>query len=227
MNRDHAGCHHYRWRYYRMCHRLQPCQAGCETVTYRQSNKRRNRGFVGRRRHFNLSRLDTRTVSDALPCKSGTLSDVGGGTPHRNPDRYRIHSVWHTISIFQSSGSSRTYRPCRPACETRLFSGSLNIRTGVAVRASTFKSIAGAVLFPEDAQVRNPKMVTALAKGAVKLGARFLFGNPVTRFVKADERVIGVVVNGETLYADTLVIAAGCWAGRCLTNSAFRYKSNL
>lgn len=75
------------------------------------------------------------------------------------------------------------------------------------------KSIAGAVLFPEDAHVRNPRMVKALAKGAAKLGARFRLGNPVTNFVKEDEHVIGVIVNGETLYADTFVIAAGCWAG--------------
>ena len=79
------------------------------------------------------------------------------------------------------------------------------------------KSIAGAVLFPEDAQVRNPKMVTALAKGAAKLGAKFQLGNPVTNFIRdsesEDARVTGVVVNGETLSADTFVIAAGCWAG--------------
>ena len=79
------------------------------------------------------------------------------------------------------------------------------------------KSIAGAVLFPEDAQVRNPKMVTALAKAAAQLGAQFLFGNPVTNFIRDSEyegkRVIGVVVNGETVYANTFVIAAGCWAG--------------
>ncbi len=75
------------------------------------------------------------------------------------------------------------------------------------------KSIAGAVLFPEDAQVRNPKMVTALAKGAAQLGAKFRLGNPVTNFIRESDRVIGVVVNGETLYADTFVIAAGCWAG--------------
>ena len=79
------------------------------------------------------------------------------------------------------------------------------------------KSIAGAVLFPEDAQVRNPKMVVALAKGAAKLGAEFRVGNPVTDFVRSSEnggdRVIGVVVNSETLYADTFVIAAGCWTG--------------
>ncbi|MDE0686072.1 MAG: glycine oxidase ThiO [Candidatus Poribacteria bacterium] len=79
------------------------------------------------------------------------------------------------------------------------------------------KSIAGAVLFPEDAQVRNPKMVIALAKAAAQLGAQFLLGNPVTNFIRDSEyegeRVIGVVVNGETVYANTFVIAAGCWAG--------------
>ena len=56
-------------------------------------------------------------------------------------------------------------------------------------------------------------MVTALAKGAAQLGAKFQLGNPVTNFIREDKRVIGVVVNGETLYADTFVIAAGCWAG--------------
>ena len=86
-----------------------------------------------------------------------------------------------------------------------------------ALEPALSKSIAGAVLFPEDAQVRNPKMVTALAKGAAKLGAEFRVGNPVTDFVRSNEngsnRVVGVIVNGETLYADTFVIAAGCWAG--------------
>lgn len=79
------------------------------------------------------------------------------------------------------------------------------------------KSIAGAVLFPEDAQVRNPKMVTALAKGAAKLGTQFQVGNPVTDFIRVreddGEHVVGVVVNGETYYADTFVITAGCWTG--------------
>ncbi len=79
------------------------------------------------------------------------------------------------------------------------------------------KSIAGGVLFPEDAQVRNPKMVTALTKAAAKLGAQFQVGNPVTDFIRVredgEEHVVGVVVNGETYYADTFVIAAGCWTG--------------
>ena len=82
-----------------------------------------------------------------------------------------------------------------------------------ALEPALSRSIAGAVLFPEDAQVRNPRMVTALAKGAAKFGAKFQLGNPVTGFVREGERVVGVVVNGETLYADAFVIANGCWAG--------------
>ena len=75
------------------------------------------------------------------------------------------------------------------------------------------KTIAGAVLFPEDGHVRNPKMVTALAKGAAKFGTKFLLGNAVTGFVRENGRVVGAIVNGETIFADSFVIAAGCWAG--------------
>ncbi len=76
------------------------------------------------------------------------------------------------------------------------------------------KSIAGAVLFPEDGHVRNPKMVTALAKGASKNGARFVLGNAVTGFVRENERVVSAFVNSETIHADNFVIAAGCWSGQ-------------
>lgn len=75
------------------------------------------------------------------------------------------------------------------------------------------KRIAGAVLFPEDGHVRNPKMVTALAMGAAKNGAKFFLGNAVTGFVREDSQVVGVVVNGETIHAGSFVIAAGCWSG--------------
>ena len=76
------------------------------------------------------------------------------------------------------------------------------------------KSIAGAVLFPEDGHVRNPKMVTALAKGASKNGTRFVLGNAVTGFVRENKRVVSVIVNSETIHADNFVISAGCWSGQ-------------
>ena len=74
-------------------------------------------------------------------------------------------------------------------------------------------SIVGGVRFPHDAQVRNPKLVQALAKGAALLGTEFLFGNPVTAFLRDGERVVGIEVNGDRIYADTFVIASGCWSG--------------
>ena len=74
-------------------------------------------------------------------------------------------------------------------------------------------AIRGAVLFPEDAQVRNPKLVTAFAKGAAQLGTQFKLGNPITGFIRENGRVVAAVVNGERIYADTFVIAAGCWTG--------------
>ena len=74
------------------------------------------------------------------------------------------------------------------------------------------RNVAGAVLFPEDGHVRNPKMVIALAKSAAKHGTEFLLGNPVTGFVRKNHRVIGAIVNGEAVHADAFVIAAGCWS---------------
>ena len=82
------------------------------------------------------------------------------------------------------------------------------------IEPAVSKSIAGAVLFPEDGHVRNPKMVTALAKGASKNGAKFMLGNAVTGFVCEDNKVVGAVVNGEIIHADSYVIAAGCWTGQ-------------
>lgn len=76
------------------------------------------------------------------------------------------------------------------------------------------KSIAGAVLFPEDGHVRNPKMVTALAKGASKNGTRFVLGNAVTGFVQENGRIVSVIINGDTIHADNFVISAGCWSGQ-------------
>ena len=76
------------------------------------------------------------------------------------------------------------------------------------------RSVAGGVRFPHDAQVRSAKLSKALAKGAVQLGTQFLFGNPVTSFLRKAERVVGVEVNGEVCYGETIVIAAGCWSGK-------------
>ncbi|MDE0504829.1 MAG: FAD-dependent oxidoreductase, partial [Candidatus Poribacteria bacterium] len=44
------------------------------------------------------------------------------------------------------------------------------------IEPAVSKSVVGGVRFPEDAQVRNPKLVRALAKGAALLGTQFVLG---------------------------------------------------
>lgn len=87
---------------------------------------------------------------------------------------------------------------------------------------SVSKNITGAVLFPEDGHVRNPKMVKALAIGASKHGTEFLLGNPAANFIRENGHIIGVYVNGETIHADTLVVAAGCWSGKIVADLDFQ-----
>ena len=81
------------------------------------------------------------------------------------------------------------------------------------IEPAASKSVVGGVRFPEDAQVRNPKLVRALAKGAALLGTQFLLGNPVDGFVREKGRISGVKVNGKFFRGNTIVIAAGCWSG--------------
>ena len=81
------------------------------------------------------------------------------------------------------------------------------------IEPAVSKSVVGGVRFPEDAQVRNPKLVRAFAKGAALLGSQFLLGNPVDGFEREKGRISGVKVNGELFRGDTIVIAAGCWSG--------------
>lgn len=89
----------------------------------------------------------------------------------------------------------------------------LNSKQARELEPAISESVAGAVLFPEDGHVRNPKLVTALATGAAKFGTKFLLGNPVTGFVRENGKVVATIVNGSMIYADTFVIAAGCWSG--------------
>ena len=82
---------------------------------------------------------------------------------------------------------------------------------------SVSRNITGAVLFPEDGHVRNPKMVKALAIAAANYGTEFILGNPVSSFIRENGHVSGVNINGENIYADTFVIAAGCWSGNIIS----------
>jgi glycine oxidase len=72
----------------------------------------------------------------------------------------------------------------------------------------------GALCWQEDAQVRNPRYVRALAQAAARRGATFVLGKPVTEILTVGERVTGVRAFDETISAGATIVAAGAWSAR-------------
>jgi glycine oxidase len=75
--------------------------------------------------------------------------------------------------------------------------------------------VQGALLFPEVAQVRPPRLLKALAQAAVRRGVRIREDAAVATISRSGDRVTGVVLaGGETIAAPIVVNAAGSWAAQ-------------
>ncbi|HYO59366.1 glycine oxidase ThiO [Archangium sp.] len=72
--------------------------------------------------------------------------------------------------------------------------------------------VLAAARFPEDHQVDNRLLTRALTMAAARVGATFRTGY-VRGVVEENGRAVGVDLDGETLRADAVVIAAGSWSG--------------
>jgi glycine/D-amino acid oxidase-like deaminating enzyme len=68
------------------------------------------------------------------------------------------------------------------------------------------------VWFPDEAQVRSPRLVQALAAASVKRGARILEGTWATGLERSGDRLTGVRTPTGVLQADSYVLAAGVWS---------------
>ena len=75
------------------------------------------------------------------------------------------------------------------------------------------RGLAGGLWLPDEAQVRGPRLVQALAAAAVKRGARFVEGAWVGELVRSGERVVGVRTPAGTIESGTTVLAAGVASG--------------
>jgi glycine oxidase len=74
-------------------------------------------------------------------------------------------------------------------------------------------SIAGAVLSPEDHQVDNRKLATALRRAAERAGASIREQMPVERILVANGRTHGIALaDNSEVRADVVVLAAGAWS---------------
>jgi glycine oxidase len=73
--------------------------------------------------------------------------------------------------------------------------------------------LAGALFSPEDHQVDNRKLATALRVASERAGVTVREQNAVARLVLAHGRVSGVALaDGSTFDADAVVLAAGAWS---------------
>jgi len=72
--------------------------------------------------------------------------------------------------------------------------------------------LAGGLWLPDEAQVRGPRLVQALATVAARHGARIAEGTWAVRLALAGDRVRGVVLPTGVLEAGTVVLAAGVWS---------------
>lgn len=72
--------------------------------------------------------------------------------------------------------------------------------------------LAGGLWLPNEAQVRSPRLVQALAMAAARRGARFVEGAWATGLNLSGHRVSGVNTPNATFDADTVVLAAGVWS---------------
>jgi len=76
-------------------------------------------------------------------------------------------------------------------------------------------NIAGAVFSPEDHQVDNRKLVTALRAACISSGATIRERTGVARIVVSDARATGIVLRDDTaIEANHIVLAAGAWSRR-------------
>jgi glycine oxidase len=114
----------------------------------------------------------------------------------------------------------RTPREISAAREQRSWPGAdelgLEVVEGSELRAlepALSKEVAAALLVRGDRWVNNQRLVTAYAAAAAARGVEVRTGAEVTRILVDGGRARGVQVDGETLRADAVLLAAGAWSG--------------
>ncbi|PCH60703.1 MAG: glycine oxidase ThiO [Gammaproteobacteria bacterium] len=73
-----------------------------------------------------------------------------------------------------------------------------------------------AIYLPEIAQIRNPRLIKALAQSLRNLGVLIQEGCEIKEIVTQGRRVAGVKTSAQTYAADHVVLAAGAWAARLM-----------
>jgi glycine oxidase len=82
-----------------------------------------------------------------------------------------------------------------------------------ALEPALSKDVSAALLIRGDHWVNNQRLVTAYATAASARGVTVRTGTEVSRILIEGGRARGVLVDGEAIYADAVLLAAGAWSG--------------
>ena len=72
------------------------------------------------------------------------------------------------------------------------------------------------LLFPEIAQVRNPRLVKSVLESCKHYGVNLIANSPVTELIHSEGQIRGVRSNEMQLEADVVVICAGAWSAKVM-----------
>lgn len=99
------------------------------------------------------------------------------------------------------------------AIETLSASQLEDLEPGLAVDDSM-----GGLWLPEVAQIRNPRLLKALACGLEAGGVDIKTHAEVVEFVERGDKILGVRTKDETLFASSVVVTTGAWTGSLLSS---------
>ena len=86
--------------------------------------------------------------------------------------------------------------------------------------------ILGGVLYPEDAQVDNPRLTPAVVRAGETAGVRVLAETPVASLLSSAGACKGIrTVSGQEIHAGAVVMAAGAWSGPLAASSGIDLPS--
>lgn len=91
-----------------------------------------------------------------------------------------------------------------------------------ALEPALSKDVTAARLVRGDHWVNNQRLVTAYAAAAAALGVTVRTGAEVSRILIEGGRARGVLVDGETILADAVLLAAGAWSGALAASIGLR-----
>jgi len=83
------------------------------------------------------------------------------------------------------------------------------------------KDVLGGIFMPGDGQADPIGVTNLLAKAARKEGVKIFEKSPVEKIIKKNGRVAGVIVNGQTIECEYIVLATGMWSRQIGEDSGF------